>query len=146
MFFAPQDGWRHMAVTDRHTKQDCAHQLRDLVDGYFPEAEKIRLVVDNLNSHTPAALYETFPPVEAHRIRQRLEFHYTSKHGSWLNMVEIELSVLAGQCLKRRLPTQETVQQEVAAWEQQRNAAKTPIQWRFTTHDARTKLQHLYPT
>jgi DDE superfamily endonuclease len=145
MVFAPQEGWRHVTVTDRRTKQDFAQQMRDLVDGYFPEAEKIRLVVDNLNTHTPAALYETFPPVEAHRIRQRLEFHYTPKHGSWLNMVEIELSVLAGQCLKRRLLTRETVQQEIAAWERQRNAAKTTVQWRFTTHAARTKLQRLYP-
>jgi hypothetical protein len=146
MFFAPHDDWRHVTVTDRRTKRDFAHQMRDLVDGYCPEVEKIRLVVDSLNIHTPAALSETFPPVEAHRIRQRLEFHYTPKHGSWLNMVEIELSVLAGQCLKRRLPTRETVQQEVAAWERQRNAAKTTVQWRFTTHDARTKLQRLCPS
>jgi DDE superfamily endonuclease len=146
MFFAPQDGWRHVTVTERRTKQDFAQKMRDLVDGYFPEAEKIRLVVDNLNTHTPAALYGIFPPVEAHRIRQRLEVHYTPKHGSWLNMVEIELSVLAGQCLKRRLPTRETVQEEVAAWERQRNAAKTIVQWRFTTYAARAKLKRLYPT
>src|SRR5262249_29821944 len=132
IFFAPGEGWRHVEVTERRTKQDFAHQMRALVDGYFPEAEKIRLVVDNLNTHTPAALYETFPPPEAHRLRQRLEFHYTPKHGSWLNMVEIELSVLGGQCLKRRLPTRNTVQQEIAAWARQRNAAKATVQWRFT--------------
>lgn len=145
IFFAPGEGWRHVEVTERRTKQDFAHQMRALVDGYFPEAEKIRLVVDNLNTHTPAALYETFPPPEAHRLRQRLEFHYTPKHGSWLNMVEIELSVLAGQCLKRRLPTRNTVQQEIAAWARQRNAAKATVQWRFSTNDARTKLKRLYP-
>ena len=145
MFFAPKESWRHVTVTARRTKQDFAHQMRDLVEGYFPEAEKIRLVVDNLNTHTPAALYETFPPAEAHSIRQRLEFHYTPKHGSWLNMVEIELSVLTGQCLKRRLPNQEAVQQEVNAWERQRNAGKATVQWRFTTGDARTKLKRLYP-
>jgi hypothetical protein len=146
MFFAPKDGWRHVSVTERRTKQDFAQQMRDLVDGDFPEAEKIRLVVDNLNTHTPAALYETFPAAEAHRIRQRLDFHYTPKHGSWLNMVEIELSVLAGQCLKRRLPNRESVQQEVAAWERQRNATKATVQWRFTTSEARIKCKRLYPT
>jgi hypothetical protein len=145
MFLAPGEGWRHVEVTERRTKQDFAHQMRHLVDGYFPEAEKIRLVVDNLNTHTPAALYETFPPQEAHRIRQRLEFHYTPKHGSWLNMVEIELSVLAGQCLKRRLSSRDRVQQEVAVWECQRNNAKATVRWRFTTNEARTKLKRLYP-
>jgi hypothetical protein len=145
MFFAPQDGWRHVTVTERRTKRDFAHQMRDLVDSYFPEAEKIRLVVDNLNTHTPAALYDTFPAAEAHRIRQRLDFHYTPKHGSWLNMVEIELSVLAGQCLKRRLPNRESVQQEVAAWEWQRNTAKATVHWRFTTSEARIKCKRLYP-
>ena len=145
MFFAPGERWRHVEVTERRTKQDFAHQMRHLVDGYFPEAEKIRLVVDNLNTHTPAALYETFSPQEAHRIRQRLEFHYTPKHGSWLNMVEIELSVLVGQCLKRRLSSRDRVQQEVAVWEHQRNNAKATVHWRFTTNEARTKLQRLYP-
>ncbi len=113
---------------------------------YYPEAELIRVVVDNLNTHTPAALYETFPPHEAHRIIQRLDFHYTPKHGSWLNMVEIELSVLAGQCLERRLPDKATVQREIAAWERHRNDAKATVQWRFTTEQARTKLQRLYPS
>lgn len=146
MFFEPRNGWRHVEVTNRRTKQDFAHCLRMLVDGYYPEAEVIRVVVDNLNTHTPAALYETFPPAEAHRILQRLEFHYTPKHGSWLKMVEIEFSVLTGQCLQRRLPDKETVQGEVAAWERQRNVAKATVQWRFTTDKARAKLQRLYPS
>ncbi len=108
--------------------------------------EVIRVVVDNLNTHTPAALYETFSPAEAHRLLQRLEFHYTPKHGSWLNMVEIEFSVLGGQCLQRRLSEKDTVQQEIAHWERYRNEAKATVQWRFTTDKARTKLQRLYPS
>jgi hypothetical protein len=146
MFFAPGEGWRHVEVTDRRTKRDFASCLQALVDGYFPEAERIRVVLDNLNTHTPAALYETFPPAEARRILDRLDFHYTPKHGSWLNMVEIEFSVLAGQCLHRRLPDQATVKQEIAAWEHHRNAAKATVQWRFTTTDARVKLRRLYPS
>jgi hypothetical protein len=146
MFFEPRTGWRHVEVTARRTKQDFAQCMQQLVDGYYPEAEVIRVVVDNLNTHTPAALYECFPSREAHRLLQRLEFHYTPKHGSWLNMVEIELSVLAEQCLKRRLPDKATVQHEIAAWERQRNAAKTTVHWRFTTAKARTKLQRLYPS
>ena len=146
MFFEPRSGWRHVEVTARRTKPDFAYCMQQLVDGYYPEAEVIRVVLDNLNTHTPAALYETFPPAEAHRILQRLEFHYTPKHGSWLNMVEIELSVLADQCLNRRLPDKATVQQEIAAWERQRNEAKATVQWRFTTEKARTKLQRLYPS
>jgi hypothetical protein len=136
MFFEPRNGWRHVEVTDRRTKQDFAQCMRLLVDSYYPEAELIRVVVDNLNTHTPTALYETFPPREAHRIMQRLDFHYTPKHGSWLNMVEIELSVLAGQCLDRRLPDKATVQHEISAWERQRNEAKAMVQWRFTTEQA----------
>jgi transposase len=146
MFFEPRTGWRHVAVTARRTKQDFAYCMRQLVDGYYPEAEVIRIVVDNLNIHTPAALYETFPAAEAHLRLQRVEFHYTPKHGSWLNMVEIELSVLAGQCLKRRLPDRDTVQQEITRWECQRNEAKATVQWQFTTDKARTKLQRLYPS
>jgi DDE superfamily endonuclease len=146
MFFEPRNGWRHVEVTNRRTKQDFAHCMQMLVDGYYPEAEVIRVVVDNLNTHTPAALYETFPPAEAHRILQRVDFHYTPKHGSWLNMVEIEFSVLTGQCLQRRLPDKEIVQCEVAAWERQRNVAKATVQWRFTTDKARAKLQRLYPS
>jgi len=146
MFFEPRNGWRHVEVTARRTKQDFAYCMQMLVNGYYPEAEVIRVVVDNLNTHTPGALYETFPPAEAHRILQRLEFHYTPKHGSWLNMVEIELSVLAGQCLDRRWSDTSTVEGEIAAWERQRNDAKATVQWRFTTEKARTKLQRLYPS
>ena len=146
MFFEPRTGWRHVEVTNRRTKQDFARCMQMLVDGYYPESEVIRVVMDNLNTHTPASLYETFLPVEAHRILHRLEFHYTPKHGSWLNMVEIELSVLAGQCLKRRLPTSATVQEEVAAWERMRNTERATVQWRFSTELARTKLHRLYPS
>jgi hypothetical protein len=144
MFFAPKEGWRHVEVTERRTKQDFAHCMQTLVDGSFPEAEKIRVVLDNLNTHTPAALYEVFSPAEARRLLQRLEFHYTPKHGSWLNMVEIELSVLAGQCLKRRLATRTAVQEEIAAWERVRNRERNTVQWRFSTEQARTKLHRLY--
>ena len=146
MFFEPRNGWRHVEVTNRRTKQDFAQCMQQLVDGYYPEAEVLRVVMDHLNPHTPAALYETFPPAEAHRLLQQLEFHYTPKPGSWLNMVELELSVLAGQWLQRRLPHKDTVQQAIAAWERQRNDAKATVQWRFTTNKARTKLQRLYPS
>jgi DDE superfamily endonuclease len=140
MFFEPRSGWRHVEVTERRTKQDFAHCMRQLVDGYYPEAEGIRVVVDNLNTHTPAALYETFTAAEAHRILPRVELHYTPKQGSWLNMGEIEFSVLAGQCLQRRLPDKATVQQEITLWERHRNDAQATVQWRFTTEKARTKL------
>ena len=133
-------------VTDRRTKQDFAHCMKDLVDRYFPEAEIIRVVLDNLNTHTPAALYEAFEPAEARRIIRKLEFHHTPKHGSWLDMAEIEFSVLAEQCLDRRLPDSETVRCEVAAWEARRNAEQATIHWRFTTDTARTKLERLYPS
>jgi hypothetical protein len=145
VFFEPRTGGRHVEVTTRRTKQDVAHCMQMLIDGYYPEAEVIRVVVDNLNPHTPAALYATFAPAAAHRILQRLEFHYTPKHGRWLNMVESELSVLAGQCLTRRLPDKAAVQHHIAAWERQRNDAQATVQWRFTTERARTKLQRLYP-
>jgi DDE superfamily endonuclease len=146
MFFAPKEGGRHVEVTERRTKPEFARCRQMLVDSFFPEAEKIRVVLDNLNTHTPAALYEVFPPPEARRLLQQLEFHYTPKHGSWLNMVEIELSVLAGQCLKRRLATSATVQEEVAAWERRRNTERATVQWRFSTEQARTKLHRLYPS
>jgi transposase len=146
MFFEPRHGWRHVEVTARRTKQDFAGCMRQLVDGHYPEAEGIRVVMDNLNTHTPAARYETFPPAEAHRILQRLEFHYTPKHGSWLNMVEIALAVLASQCLERRLADTSLVQREIADWEHHRNEAKATVHWRFTTDNARTKLQRLYPS
>lgn len=146
MFFAPLENWRHIKVTDRRTAQNWAQCMKDLVDVHFPEAEKVVVVQDNLHTHTPAALYAAFEPHEAKRIWDRLEFHYTPKHGSWLNMAEIELSVLSRQCLDRRIPDQERLRREVAAWEERRNRAKTTIDWRFTTADARIKLKKLYPT
>jgi len=142
--FQPLTGWRHVEVTERRTSKDFAWQMKWLVDEVFPEAEVIRVVLDNLNTHTPAALYQTFPPEEARRLTRKLEFHYTPKHGSWLNMVEIEFSVLARQCLNRRLPDTESVRREVAAWEEARNAARATVEWRFTTTDARLKLHRLY--
>ena len=142
----PLRGWRHVAVTARRTAVDWAHFIRDLVDMHYPQAERIVLVLDNLNTHGPASLYEAFTPAEARRILQRLEIHYTPKHGSWLDMAEIELSVLARQCLDRRIATRGNLTREVAAWETERNAAEVTIDWRFTTADARIKLKHLYPT
>ena len=141
----PLAGWRHISVTERRTKLDWAHCVKELVDLHYPEAEKIVLVLDNLNTHTPAALYEAFAPAEARRIARKLEIHYTPKHGSWLNMAEIELSVLARQCLDQRIPDQETLAEEVSAWEAERNVAESSIDWRFTSADARIKLKHLYP-
>ena len=141
----PLAGWRHVALTQRRTAQDFAQQMRWLADEAYPEAEVVRVVLDNLNTHRPASLYQTFPAAEARRIAKRLEFHYTPKHGSWLNMAEIEFSVLARSCLKQRLPDEETLRQEVQALEQERNAAKATIHWRFNTQDARTKLHRLYP-
>jgi DDE superfamily endonuclease len=146
LFCEPQAGWRHVAVTAQRTMEDCAHQMKWLVDERYPEAEVIRVVLDNLNTHKPASLYETFPPAEAHRLRQKLEFHYTPKHGSWLNMAEIELSVFARQCLQRRIATEATLTRELAAVEVARNAAQATINWQFTTAAARVKLQHLYPS
>lgn len=145
MFFAPLHNWRHVKVTDRRTNADWAQCMKDLVDIHFPEAEKIVVVMDNLSTHTPAALYSAFAPEEAKRLWDRLEFHYTPKHGSWLNMAEIELSVLARQCLNRRIPDQDALICEIAAWEARRNAAEATIEWRFTTADARIKLKKLYP-
>jgi hypothetical protein len=139
-------GWRHVFVNEHRATTDFAGWLRELVEVHYPEATVIRLVVDNLNTHTPAALYATFPPELAHRLARKLEFHYTPKHGSWLNMVEIELSVLARQCLQRRLPTLAVVRTEVAAWEAARNAAHATVVWRFTTDTARHKLRRHYPT
>lgn len=142
----PARGWRHLTVTARRTKQDFAQQMRALVDEHFPEATCIRVVLDNLNTHTPAALYDTFPPEEARRILRRLEFHYTPKHGSWLNMAEIELSVVGRQCLAQRLSSPERVQAVLTPWEHARNAHQVTVQWRFTTADARAKLHRLYPS
>ena len=146
MFVQPHVGWRHVKVTDRRTKADFAQCMKDLVDLHFPDADLIRVTLDNLNTHTPAALYEAFAPAEARRIIRKLEFHHTPKHGSWLNMAEIEFSVLAGQCLDRRLPDSTTVNAEVGAWETERNAERATINWRFTTDKARSKLEQLYPS
>jgi len=145
LFSAPLENWRHVKVTELRKSVDFAECMRELVDIHFPEAEKVVLVMDNLSTHTAAALYTAFPPAEARRIWDRLEVHYTPKHGSWLNMAEIELSVLARQCLNRRIPNQEKLNREIAAWEARRNAAKATIEWRFTTADARIKLKKLYP-
>lgn len=146
MFFEPLTAWRHVDVTERRTKVDWAHAMRDLVDLHFPEAEAIVLVMDNLNTHKLASLYEAFPPHEARRILQKLEIHFTPKHGSWLNMAEIELSVLSRQCLNRRIPDPPTLQQQVTAWETDRNNSTATVDWRFTTADARIKLKRLYPS
>ena len=137
--------WRHVTISDRRTRIDWAHCIRELVDVHYPEAEQIVLVQDNLNTHTPVSLYEAFPPAEAKRLADKLEIHYTPKHGSWLNMAEIELSVLNGQCLDRRIADEATLKAEVTAWNRDRNAAATTTDWRFTTADARIKLKHLYP-
>ena len=145
MLFAPLEGWRHLKVTDHRTRIDWAHCMRDLSDIHFPKADKITLVMDNLNTHSPASLYEAFPPAEARRILERFEFHYTPKHGSWLNMAEIELSVLQRQCLNRRIPDQPTLKRFVKAWEAPRNRRSAKMDWRFTTRDARIKLKRLYP-
>ena len=142
---APLHNWRHVAVKDQRTAIDVAHCLRDLVEVHFPDAERITLVLDNLNTHTPAALYQAFPPAEARRIADKLEWHYTPKHGSWLNMAEIEFSILSRQCLDRRIADQATLAAEVAAWETARNTSRATVRWRMTTADARITLQHLYP-
>jgi hypothetical protein len=146
LFFCPLQNWRHVKVTDRRTKADWAQCMRELVDELFPTAVRIRVVQDNLNTHTPAALYEVFAPAEAKRILDRLEFHYTPKHGSWLTMAEIELSVLNRQCLDRRIPDKATLEHEVGTWEQTRNSRGATVNWRFTTADARIKLKRLYPS
>ena len=142
---APHLGQRQITVTTQRTAIDWAHAMRDLVDAAFPEAERIVLVQDNLNTHDPASLYKAFPPAEAARIWSRLELHFTPTHGSWLNMAELELSTLARQCLARRLPDQPTLQQEVTAWAEDRNRAAVGIDWRFSVEDARSTLTHLYP-
>jgi hypothetical protein len=143
---APLEGQRWVSVTDRRTMVDWAHLIKTLVDERYPNAERLVLVQDNLNTHTPASLYEAFPPAEAQRLAAKLELHYTPKHGSWLNIAELELSVLARQCLARRVPDAATLVAEVAAWEARRNARGGPVDWRFTTADARIKLKRLYPS
>jgi hypothetical protein len=146
LFFAPLLRQRYLKVTDQRTRTDWAEAMREIIDVHFPEAEMIDLVMDNLNTHGPASFYEAFEPAEARRLAAKLEIHYTPKHGSWLNMAEIELSILHRQCLDRRLADKETVQREAAAWERERNAAQMTVDWRFTTADARIKLKRLYPS
>lgn len=146
LFFSPDTAWREVKVTQRRTALDFAHCMRELVDVYFPEAEVVRVVLDNLNTHTPASLYQAFPAEEARRITERLQFHHTPKHASWLNMAEVEFSVLGKQCLDRRLPNIELVQRETSAWSRARNASAATIQWRFTTTLAREKFKSRYPS
>ena len=146
MVSAPLLGWRHVEVTDRRTRKDFAQVIKTLVDEQFAEAEKIVLVLDNLNTHGPASLYEAFAPAEAKRLTDKLEVHYTPKHGSWLNMAEIELSVLARQCLAARMDSKANLQEQVTAWQERRNASDVKIDWRFTTEEARDRLKRLYPT
>ena len=141
----PLAGKRHIAVTEHRTKKDWAIQIKQMLDERYPGATKVRLVMDNLNTHHIASFYETFEPQEARRLVERLDIHYTPKHGSWLNMAEIELSVLKGQCLDRRIPDMATMQTEVASWERDRNNNARKIDWQFTTSDARIKLRRLYP-
>jgi hypothetical protein len=146
MMFAPLEGWRHVEVTDRHTAVDYAQILKDLSDKHFPNVSQIVLVQDNLNTHKPASLYEAFPAAEARRLVERFEWHYTPKHGSWLDMAESELGVVTSQCLDRRIPDKQTLIEEVAAWEDDRNKNHAKADWQFTTADARIKLKRLYPT
>lgn len=146
MVFQPLAGWRHVVVTERKASVDFARLLRAISDERYPQAQQVVLVCDNLSTHTPAALYEAFAPAEARRLAERFEWHYTPKHGSWLDVAEIELSVLARQCLDRRIPDMQTLRHEVLAWETQRNAAVVKVDWQFTTSDARIKLRSLYPT
>ena len=145
MLFAPLEGWRHVKVTDRHAAVDYAQALKDLSDTHFPDAAKIVLVQDNLSTHKPASLYEAFPAAEARRLVERFEWHYTPKHGSWLDMAESELGVLATQCLDRRIPDKPSLTTQVAAWVERRNKHHAKANWQFTTADARVKLKTLYP-
>jgi hypothetical protein len=146
MMFAPLEGWRHVEVTDRRASLDYAQVLKDLSDIHFPKAAKIVLVQDNLNTHKSASLYEAFPAAEARRLVERFEWHYTPKHGSWLDMAESELGILSSQCLDRRIPDKEILIKEVAAWEERRNKHHTKTDWQFTNDNARIKLKRLYPT
>jgi DDE superfamily endonuclease len=146
MLFAPLEGWRHVKVTDRHTAVDYAHVLKELADHCFASAAMIVLVQDNLNIHCKASLYEAFPAAEARRLAERFEWHYTPKHGSWLDLAESELGVLTSQCLSRRIADKQTLIEEIAAWEHDRNAKHTKANWHFTAADARIKLKRLYPS
>ena len=145
LFFDPLRGWRRVSCRESRTRVDWAEEIRRLLDEDYPHAQKVKLVCDDLNTHGSASLYEAFPAAEAHRLARRLEIHYTPRNGSWLNVAEIELSVLARQCLDRRTGSRAQLQAEVAAWEQERNADGSRVEWRFTTEDARVKLRHLYP-
>ena len=145
MAVEPLGAWRQVSVTERRTKLDFAAQMQQLVDVHYPAAERIRVVMDNLNTHKPGSLYEAFTPVEARRLLRRLEFHYTPKHASWLNMAEIEIGVLSNQCLDRRIPDTDTLVTETTAWQTGRNREGIPTKWRFTVNDARGRLAHLYP-
>jgi transposase len=145
LFCEPLQGWRRAEVTSRRTRQDWAREIRRLVDEDYPQAERITLVLDNLNVHTPASLYETFAPAEARRLAQKLEIVPTPKHGSWLNMAEIELSAMEKQCLREHTPDEETLRRQVDAWQRERNGREVVINWQFTTADARIKLRRLYP-
>lgn len=145
MFFNPLSGQRRVSGRDSRTRVDWAEEIRQLLDEDYPHAKKIKLVCDNLNTHSIASLYEAFPAAEAHRLKQRLEIHHTPRSGSWLNVAEIELSVLSRRCLDRRISSPEQLSRELAAWQQQRNAEASTVRWRFTTPDARIRLQHLYP-
>jgi DDE superfamily endonuclease len=146
MLFAPFEDWRHVKVTDRRTKVDFAHCIKDVLTLYYPNADTVMIVMDNLNTHHPSSLYEAFEPAEARSLLERCAFHYTPKHGSWLNMAEIEFSALQRQCLDRRIPDQETLRDEIVAWEERRNAQAVSVNWRFTTADARIRLKRLYPS
>lgn len=146
IFFEPLRGWRRIDVTARRTSKDWAYQIQRLVDEDYPKAKTIRLVMDNLNTHVGASLYKAFEPEEARRLLDKLEFHYTPKHGSWLNMAEIEFSLLSRQCMRDRMADRDYLTQEVLAWVNNRNSVKSDMKWRFTTDDARIKLKHLYPT
>ena len=146
VFCEPQTGWRHLAITEQRTKLDFAAQMKWLVDEQYPQAEWIEVVLDNLNTHKAASLYEAFAPAEARRLLRKIRFHYTPKHGSWLNMAEIELSILPRQCLSRRIGDEANLAAEVAAYEKRRNREKAKIDWRFSLADARTKLKRLYPS
>jgi len=146
MFYEPFGGKRYVSVTDHRAKVDWALQIKELLDEHYPNAKKVVLVMDNLNTHNGGSLYETFQPDEARRLLDRLEMHYTPKHGSWLNIAEIELRILTGQCLKRRIPNKQKLELEVAQWKNERNFFKAKVDWRFSNDDARIKLKRLYPT
>lgn len=146
LFFSPLVSWRHIKVTEQRTHLEWAHCMKDLVDVHFPNATRIRLIQDNLNTHNPAFLYEVFEPAEAKKILDKLEFHFTPKHGSWLNMAEIEFSVLSRQCLNRRIGDEGSLVHEISTWQDNRNLFQATVNWQFTSNDARIKLKKLYPS